>query len=119
MMVPPSPANDLILIQASQTFGITSGTSNCGSSGAIVQAKQFVEGNRDAVAKDISRGQGETIASLAELGGCKNTQAVGRSLQKNYERIFPNATVSDLQVSDTVVQVLKKDRALSCRKLDS
>ncbi|MBT8492354.1 MAG: DUF3015 domain-containing protein [Deltaproteobacteria bacterium] len=104
---------------ASQTFGITSGTSNCGASGAIVQAKQFVEGNRDAIAKDISRGQGETISSLAELGGCKNTSAVGRSLQRNYDRIFPNAAVSDLQVSDSVVRVLKKDRALSCKKLDS
>ena len=102
---------------ASQTFGITSGTSNCGASGAIVQAKQFVEGNRDAVAKDISRGQGETISSLTELGGCKDTGAVGKTLQRNYDRIFPTSTTSDQRVGETVVDILRADKSLSCTKL--
>jgi hypothetical protein len=101
----------------SQTFGITSGTSNCGASGAIVQAEDFVKGNRPAIAKDISRGQGETISSLAELGGCKNTSAVGKSLQKNYDRIFPTSTTSDQLVGEAVVDVLRSDRSLSCNKL--
>jgi len=103
----------------SQTFGITSGTSNCGASGAIIQAQQFVEGNRDAMAKDISRGQGETIASLSKLAGCSSSAQVGQTLQQNYQTIFPNAAVSDRQVGDSVIRVLKEERALSCNKLDS
>lgn len=102
-----------------QTFGITSGTSNCGAAGAIVQAKQFVEGNRPAMAKDISRGQGETIRSLSSLAGCKDAGAVGRKLQQSYGRIFSSATVSDRQVGSSVVDVLKKDRTLACTKLKS
>jgi len=103
----------------SQTFGITSGTSNCGASGAIIQAKQFVEGNRPAIAKDISRGQGETISSLSQLAGCRDSAAVGRSLQRNYGRIFPNAVVSDRQVGNSVIEVLKADQNLACTKLAS
>jgi len=103
----------------SQTFGITSGTSNCGTAGAIIQAKEFVEGNRDALAKDIARGRGETISSLSHLAGCKNSVQVGRTLQQNYRGIFPSAAVSDQKVGDSVVKLLKKERGLSCNKLDS
>src|SRR5262245_36738363 len=55
-----------------QTFGITSGTSNCaGGGGGSASAKAFVETNRVALAKDIARGQGETIDSLSRLAGCR------------------------------------------------
>src|SRR5688572_24436401 len=48
-----------------QTFGITTGTSNCEDTAASAQnTKAFVQANREAVAKDIARGSGETIASL-------------------------------------------------------
>src|SRR5256885_13892242 len=46
----------------SQTFGITSGTSNCGEAGFSSSAtRTFIEGNREALAKDAARGSGETI----------------------------------------------------------
>ena len=102
----------------SQTFGITSGTSNCDDSGGGSEsAKAFVEANRTALAKDIARGRGETISSLSELAGCGNSAAVGQSLQRNFKRIFPNAKVKSGQVSDNVVQVLKGDKTLVCGNL--
>src|SRR3954469_775685 len=43
----------------SQTFGITSGTSNCVDSGPGTSgARIFIEGNREALAKDAARGSG-------------------------------------------------------------
>lgn len=105
-------------ILGTQTFGITSGTSNCGSSGgAVASTKNFVETNRAVVAKDIARGQGETIATLSTLAGCGDSQRVGSSLQRNFKRIFPDSAVADRQVAANVVSVLKSDNALSCRKL--
>lgn len=101
-----------------QTFGITSGTSNCDdASGGEESAKAFVETNRAALSKDIARGRGETIASLSELAGCQNQAQVGKSLQKNFKKIFPNAKVSDAQVSERVLTVLKQDASLSCSKV--
>ena len=101
-----------------QTFGITSGTSNCGTSGgAVASTKNFVETNRAVVAKDIARGQGETIATLSTMAGCRDSSMVGSSLQKNFKRIFPDPAIADRQVATNVVSVLKSDESLSCGKL--
>ena len=101
-----------------QTFGITTGTSNCtDTAGGMASAKAFIQTNREALAKDISRGGGETVANLATLSGCPDSAAVGGSLQRNFKAIFPSATVSDIQVSNAVVDVLRNDASLSCNRL--
>lgn len=103
----------------SQTFGITSGTSNCGGGGDTAQAraKAFVETNRQAIAKDIAKGGGETIASLAEIAGCTDAAKVGATLQGRYTTIFPDASVSDGMVGDAVLQTLETTPELACGKL--
>jgi hypothetical protein len=103
-----------------QTFGITSGTSNCaGGSGGSASAKAFVETNRVALAKDIARGQGETIDSLSRLAGCRASGAVGSSLQRRFDQIFTNASASDSQVGENVIEALRSDAALACSALDA
>ena len=101
----------------SQTFGITSGTSNCDASAPATSAKNYVETNRVALAKDISRGKGQTLTGLAEAAGCADSKAVGAKLRKNFKVIFPTAKVSDEAVSASVVDVLKSDQSLSCSNL--
>lgn len=100
-----------------QTFGITSGTSNCDAAASTESAKNFVEANRVALAKDISRGKGQTLTSLSELAGCSDSKAVGAKLRKNFKRIFPNAKATDTAVSESVVGMLKADETLSCSNL--
>lgn len=101
-----------------QTFGITSGTSNCSDSGGgAASAKAFIETNREAFAKDAARGQGETITNLATLAGCSNSTAVGATLQSNFSAIFPDAKVADTSVSQSVVDTLKAHPELSCLSL--
>jgi hypothetical protein len=103
---------------ANQTFAITSGTSNCGSSEVSeASAKAFVETNREALAKDAAKGKGETIASLATLAGCSDAAAVGATLQSNFSTIFPQASVTDQQVGLSVVETLKAHPELSCKQL--
>lgn len=102
----------------SQTFGISSGTSNCADmSGGSASARAFVETNRTALAKDVARGQGETIESLSRLGGCANARAVGASLQKNFDRVFPSAAMSDSDVGTSVIDALRSDPSLACDSL--
>lgn len=101
-----------------QTFGITTGTSNCDdSSGGEASAKAFVQTNRAALAKDMARGQGETISSLTALAGCSDSAAVGTALQSNFSQVFPTAGVSDEQVSSSVISVLKSNQNLGCQDL--
>jgi hypothetical protein len=101
-----------------QTFGITTGTSNCDTGpGGTASTKVFIEGNREALLKDISRGQGETLKNLAALAGCSDANAVGSKLQKNFSVILPSASTSDEKVSDAILSTLKSEKSLSCDKL--
>ena len=101
-----------------QTFGITSGTSNCSAPRrGRHAARAFVEANRPALARDVARGSGETIASLSRLAGCADAARVGTRLQQRFAEIFPSASRSDREVSDSVVAVLRADAALACRAL--
>src|ERR1700730_5797759 len=57
-----------------QTFGITTGTLNCGAAATAAGAKVFIDANREALAKDMARGSGETIVTLTSLTGCKDSK---------------------------------------------
>lgn len=104
----------------SQTFGISSGTSNCDKGpGGSASAKAFVEVNREALAKDVARGQGETLQSLVAIAGCVDAAAVGRRLQGEFATVFPDAAVPSADVANSVVGVLQRDTALACGRLDT
>ncbi|MDD9965293.1 MAG: DUF3015 family protein [Myxococcales bacterium] len=98
-----------------QTFGITTGTSNCADSGGGTDsAKAFIETNREAFSKDVARGQGETITNLSALAGCADPRAVGSTLQSSFEAIFPQGDSADTEVSRAVIDTLKAHPELAC-----
>jgi hypothetical protein len=102
----------------SQTFGITSGTSNCkDAGGGMPSTAAFIQTNREAFAKDVSRGSGETINAVAALAGCGDAKAVGARLQASFKTIFPKAGLTDEAVSTSAVAVLKGDQTLACTRL--
>ncbi len=98
----------------SQTFGITSGTSNCGAAAFASGTKNFVDANREAVAKDISRGQGEAIGALTQLNLCSDSSAVGSALQKRFQEIFPSSDASTEAVTAEILRTLHSDPSLGC-----
>lgn len=100
----------------SQSFGISSGTSNCqdnGGGSAQNRMPRFVESNQVALANDIARGQGETVASLSKIMGCSNVDLVGTTLQKNYERIFTTNSTSASDITNTILGVVKSESELA------
>ncbi len=101
-------------ICANQTFGITFGTSNCGPSLLAQGTKNFVEANREVLAKDIARGEGEAIGALTVINACGDSRAVGAALQKRFGAIFPSADATDAAVTDAILEPLHGDPALGC-----
>jgi len=97
-----------------QTFGITTGTSNCGPGLFAMGTKNFVEANREALAKDISRGTGEAIGALAVINACQDSAKVGAALQANFAAIFPSDQVSNDDVTKAILETLHGDEALGC-----
>jgi len=94
-----STTNDF---SGTQTFGITSGTSNCGASAKQARANQFIEVNKVALDNDLARGTGESISALQQVMGCKNPD-FSTSLRKSYQ---PGATQEQMvQAADQSCQI--------------
>ncbi len=96
----------------SQTFGITTGTSNCSQFRGIVnneQINKFVAENMDNLAKDIAKGSGEYVMTLAILMDVKDTEKPSfcTKLQSNFSRIFPSDKVTHIDVLNNIDSVMK------------
>ncbi len=94
-----------------QTFGITSGTSNCVDQGAVKGAQavpMFIEVNKVALAKDAARGEGETLAGLANLMGC-NSKNLGPALKQNYKTIFVESKMDPSAIETGINQVVTQN----------
>ena len=103
----------------SQTFGITSGTSNCSQEkhAKAANLNVYVEANKLALSKDVARGRGETLAGLSQVLGCSDSSRLGQILQKNYTQIFPTQSADAKVVSRSILDTVQTDHALagSCR----
>ena len=89
-----------------QTFGITSGTSGCAKPAKFVsndKANEFVAGNMDTLALDISNGQGEALKTLATLLNVSNPETFASVLQTNFDKICTSSNVSSADVIDNIV----------------
>jgi opacity protein-like surface antigen len=93
-----------------QTFGVTSGTSECQQPSKFVQSEKlihFVQANMDNLAKDIAMGKGETLDTFAEMLGVTPAQTVAfnSKLQANFSKIFTSENVVLAEVIDNTVAV--------------
>lgn len=93
----------------SQTFGITSGTSNCEKGGKLgaLKVKEFAASNRSQLESEAARGSGETLSTLASLMNCKSEATVASNLKTHFGDVFTSA--SNDQVGADVVASLSKD----------
>jgi len=120
MLFEGGSANNSSLLQAfqattngtsgAQTFGISSGTSECTQPEKFVQNErlnEFVYANLDTLAKDIAQGRGESVQTLAELMQVapEKREAFYRNLQTHFAEIFPRENVEYAQVVDTIAKL--------------
>ena len=98
-----------------QTFGISTGTSNCAPDDKkYASLDLYVAANKEALQKDVARGEGETLAALAQVMGCEGqsaTHQVGRKLQAQYESVFSSS--EDKKISSQIRNVVSNDAELS------
>jgi hypothetical protein len=97
-----------------QTFGITTGTSECDKPTHFVKnekIQEFVVANMDNLAKDIVVGKGETLDSFAELLNIPVEQrpAFYAKLHENFVKIFVSENVQMAEVIDNVISEMAKN----------
>jgi hypothetical protein len=101
-----------------QVFAVTSGTSGCTPNAAVSsnwKMAMFIDGNKDQLARDMSVGSGETLASFSHLLGieAKDQAAFNHLTKDNVARIFSTDNVTTDQVVSSLREVLASDATLS------
>lgn len=101
-----------------QTFGISSGTSGCSKDGAVTstwKTAAYVGENMNKLALDMSRGEGESLRSLASLVGVSSQDSANfnSTLKGNFAQIFTGSDVTSDQVLANIKNVLATDSSLA------
>jgi hypothetical protein len=101
-----------------QTFGITFGTLGCDGSGTINSAQKlalFIDGNMDNLARDIAKGEGETLATLSEVWGINEADksAFNELAQQNFAEVFKSENVTSQEVFTNLNTLVAGDNALA------
>ena len=89
-----------------QTFGMTSGTLGCeAANGPLAGVQTFMDNNMDQLAMDVAKGQGETLAALAEIVGVEaaDQTTFNAKLQASFDSMF-----SAEATSETAYQAMKE-----------
>ena len=93
---------------ASNTIGVTLGTSGCDPNGRVTGGTgrmmlAFLEDNMEQFAMDAAAGRGETIDTLAGIMNVDSAQ-LGEELQQNFAYIFDNDNV---EVADVTLKIME------------
>lgn len=101
-----------------QTFGITSGTSNCVSGGVVKAQREqaaFAEVNFQDLKRNMATGGGEYLTSFSTLLGCEDAAkpAFAKMTQQKYEAIVPSDKTTPMQLLGGVKSQIKADPALA------
>ncbi len=106
----------------SQSFGITTGTSNCMPAGKAAQLEEqqhFIANNLNTLYREMAQGQGQTLKAYSEVLGC-NAQHFGQftsATQQQFDRIF--SAPGSLAVLEATKNVMREDKVLNsgCKAL--
>ena len=94
---------------ASNTIGVTLGTSGCDPNGRITGGTghmmlAFLQDNMEQFAMDAAAGRGETIDTLAGIMNV-DSATLGKEVQQNFAYIFPNDNVEAVDVTLRVMEI--------------
>ena len=99
------------------TFGMTTGTNGCSTSGALTYGGRSLltmNGVMDEVAHDMAQGQGEALTALAVSMGVQQGDRAyfDQVMHQNFAVIFPSDKVTAGDVMTNIENVMKQDQRL-------
>jgi hypothetical protein len=101
-----------------QTFGITSGTLGCQQGGVITadaRLRMFAGANLDNLARDMARGEGETLEAFAHLMSIKDADQAHfyRFAQSHFADIFAGDAVTAGDMLTSLERLMAQDAKLA------
>ena len=101
-----------------QSFGISSATSNCSRGGVVTaehRVKMFVAGNFDRVVREMAIGGGETLDSLAALLEIDDVDRVAFTDLgfRHFSELVPSLDTSAGELLSTLEELMQNDATLA------
>lgn len=102
----------------SQTFGITSGTSNCGDHGLVNLSKErevFAQENYTSLVKEMAQGKGENLYTLASLYQCPaaSHQEFGTMVQDKFDNLVASDQTNSAELLSQLENQLTRHPTLA------
>lgn len=100
------------------TFGMTTGTNGCSTSGNLsYNGKSLLgmNGVLEEVAQDMAAGQGEALTALSVSMGIPSEERThfNAVMHQNFSAIFTSKEVTAGEVADNITAVMQKDEKLA------
>lgn len=98
------------------TFGMTSGTNGCSTSGTLTYGgKEMINAMLGEFGEDVARGQGDALTAISvALGIAPEDRAHFAALtHDNFEALFPHADVTADEVIAALTQLMQADTTLA------
>lgn len=100
------------------TFGMTTGTNGCDTSGSLSYSGSSLlgmTGVMEEVAQDMATGEGEALTALSVSMGIEASDRAhfNAVMHENFAAIFPHKDVTADEVMASITDVMKQDESLS------
>ena len=103
-------------ISGNNTFGMTTGTNGCGTSGTLgYGGASAVSAIMDEFSEDVARGEGDALSTVAVLYGVEpsDRETFANVMHENFAIIFPSEDVTTDKVIATIEALMKADPVLA------
>jgi len=98
------------------TFGMTTGTNGCSTTGTLSYGGQsVVSAIMNEFSEDVARGEGEALNTVAVVYGVEpqDRDTFAKVMHNNFATIFPNEDVTAEEMMASIEAVMKADADLS------
>ena len=103
-------------ILGNNTFGMTTGTNGCSTSGTLgYGGKNAVSAIMNEFSEDVARGEGDALKTVAVLYGVEpeDRDTFAQVMHENFAVIFPSEDVTANEMIASIEEVMKTDPTLA------
>ncbi len=98
------------------TFGMTTGTNGCATSGSLSYGGQSVVSSiMDEFSEDVARGEGDAMDTVAVVYGveAQDRDTFAKVMHENFTTLFPSEDVTAEDMMASIEVIMKSDETLS------
>ncbi len=103
-------------ITGNNTFGMTTGTNGCTTTGTLGYGGQSVVSSiMDEFSEDVARGEGDALDTVSVVYGvdAKDRDVFAKVMHENFTTLFPSEDVTADEVMASIEEIMKSDATLS------